>query len=55
MRVLKKGNFFQTLKDGRDCRTTTANKVINWFSTNWPDGLEWPADIPRPSTKEDAA
>jgi len=55
MRMLKKGDFFQRLKNGGDCRTVTANKVVEWFSANWPADLEWPADIPRPSTKEDAA
>lgn len=55
MRILKKGDFFQSLIDGRDCRTATANKIINWFDKNWPDGLQWPRDIQRPSGKEDAA
>lgn len=30
------GKFFLRLGDGYDCRTKTAQKVADWFSTNWP-------------------
>ena len=26
-----------------------AKRVLQWFSDNWPEGLEWPADIARPA------
>ncbi|KAB6715828.1 hypothetical protein [Roseobacter sp. TSBP12] len=56
MRALKKGDFFKNMKDGSDCRTTTAAKVLEFFHTNWPEDLEWPSDIPRPKTsKKEAA
>lgn len=22
---------------------------MKWFSDNWPDGAEWPADVARPA------
>jgi hypothetical protein len=28
---------------------------IAWFSENWPEGAEWPADVPRPALTEGAA
>ena len=49
------GKFFVRLRDGYDCRTKTAQKVANWFSTNWPADLEWPRDIPRPTPATDAS
>ena len=50
------GKFFVRLQGGYDCRTKTARKVAEWFSTNWPQDLAWPESVPRPSTKkEDAA
>lgn len=50
------GKFFGRLKDGYDCRTKTARKVSEWFSANWPEDLEWPRSIPRPTpSKENAA
>jgi hypothetical protein len=56
MRALGKGDFFKNLKEGRDCRTATANKVLQWFSDNWPADLEWPRAIARPAkTKKEAA
>ena len=58
MRALGKGDFFKRLiEQNQDCRTRTAERLMQWFSDNWPDpDLAWPADIPRPNvTKKDAA
>ncbi|RWR26812.1 hypothetical protein D2T29_19740 [Sinirhodobacter populi] len=56
MRALGKGDFFKKLKDGGDCRTATAGRVMAFFDRCWPDDLEWPRDIPRPSkSKKEAA
>lgn len=55
MRALGKGDFFKKLLSGGDCRTTTAARVLAWFSENWPSDLEWPADIPRPSQRKKEA
>jgi hypothetical protein len=55
MRALGKGDFFQKLmKPGADCRTRTAARLFDWFDANWPADLEWPRDIPRPSTSTTA-
>ena len=43
------------LRNGHDITTRRAETLLSWFSTNWPTDLEWPADIPRPQSKEDAA
>ena len=55
MRALGKGDFFKKLKDGGDCRTATASRVMSFFSDNWPADLAWPRDIPRPSKSKEAA
>lgn len=55
MRALGKGDFFKKLKDGGDCRTATASRVMLFFSDNWPADLAWPRDIPRPSKSKEAA
>lgn len=56
MRALGKGDFFKKLKDGGDCRTATAARVLAFFDAHWPDDLEWPLGIRRPSSaKEEAA
>ena len=57
-RASGKGDFFKKMIErGYDCRTRTAERLMQWFSDQWPDSeLDWPADIPRPSpTKKDAA
>lgn len=52
MRALNKGDFFKKLRDGGDCRTSTAANVLGWFAANWPAELAWPTDIPRPAALE---
>lgn len=43
-------------KDGADVTSRRFNRVLQWFSTNWPEDLEWPQSIPRPApSTEDAA
>ena len=58
MRAMGKGDFFKKMIDlGYDCRTRTAERLMQWFSDNWPDQeLEWPRSIPRPKpNKKEAA
>lgn len=55
MRALGKGDFFKKLMAGGDCRTATAARVLSWFDQSWPEDLEWPRDIPRPSKSRRAA
>ena len=49
------GKFFRRLEEGAGCTLKTAERVVEWFSDNWPSDLIWPADIPRPRKKKDAA
>lgn len=42
------GDFYSRLVAGRDVTTRRSRRVIEWFSDHWPEGLDWPADIPRP-------
>jgi hypothetical protein len=46
------GSFFKRLKDGSTCTLKTFRKSIQWFSDHWPEDLEWPEGIPRPSKSE---
>lgn len=53
MRALGKGDFFRNLivKDC-DCRTRTYSRLMSWFSDNWPEDLNWPSGIERPSKSQ---
>jgi hypothetical protein len=42
------GQFFQRLEAGKTCTFKTAHRVMQAFSDQWPQDLEWPSDIPRP-------
>lgn len=35
------------------CTLRKAERVVSWFSDNWPADLEWPRDIPRPTPASD--
>lgn len=54
-RVTSKGDFISRLKRGGDCSTGTYEAVLERFDKIWPADLEWPAGIPRPEQKEEAA
>lgn len=41
--------FFHRLADpSKSFTARTFDEVMQWFSTNWPDGSEWPGVIARP-------
>lgn len=41
--------LFKRLRNGGGCSVRTFNLAMAWFDANWPDDLEWPRSIPRPS------
>ncbi len=54
--VLNRGSTLDRIAEGNsDLTTGTFEKAMVWFSGNWPDGVEWPAEIPRPVAAEEAA
>lgn len=55
MRLFGKGDFFRKLEGGSNPRTDTYEKALAKFSDLWPEDLEWPQSIPRPSTKKESA
>lgn len=43
------GSFFERIADPDNTFTAkTYDRIIEWFSTKWPDDLPWPPDVPRP-------
>lgn len=55
-RVMGGGTFFARMqKPGTGCSLKSYVAFLNWFSANWPAGVDWPADIPRPDVKKDDA
>lgn len=49
------GRLFKRLRENRGCRVDTYNQATAALSEIWPDDLEWPRAIPRPSQKRSAA
>lgn len=42
------GDLYARLCRGHDITTRRAARVVQALSDLWPEGAEWPADIPRP-------
>jgi hypothetical protein len=45
------GRFFLRLRAGKTFTIKKFDEVVRWFSENWPDGAEWPAEIARPAAE----
>lgn len=45
------GKWVEGLEAGASCTLRKAKDVLDWFDANWPEDLEWPTAIPRPSVQ----
>lgn len=46
--------FLARIAEGGRFTVRKYDEVIAWFSDHWPEGAEWPSDVPRPSVSEPA-
>jgi hypothetical protein len=46
--VFNAGAALDRVASGRDLNTGNWERAMRWFSDNWPDGAEWPDEVPRP-------
>ena len=51
-RALNDNTFFARLQQGGGFTIRTYDRLMQWFSDNWPEGAVWPADVPRPSPSQ---
>jgi hypothetical protein len=49
--ALNAGHTYQNLLDGKDITVGRFERAMRWFSENWPEDAEWPADVPRPTAE----
>ena len=49
-RIVGHARFFSRLRKGDGCSVTSFNVVLEWFNENWPEDLEWPKEITRPTS-----
>ena len=48
MLLFNDGKRIKALRLGGDIGSRRLSEAFQWFSDNWPDEAEWPADVPRP-------
>ncbi|MCJ8517800.1 hypothetical protein ABID21_000685 [Pseudorhizobium tarimense] len=49
------GRFFLRLREGKTFTAKKYDEVVGWFSRNWPDDVEWPPEVLRPTHLVEAA
>jgi hypothetical protein len=42
------GRFFSRIRDGKTFTAKKYDEVVGWFWSNWPEAIEWPAEVPVP-------
>jgi hypothetical protein len=47
--VFNRGGRIDSLRAGADLTTRQAERAMQWFSANWPAGVDWPEGVPRPA------
>lgn len=50
--ILKDSRAFDRVANGGSITIRNFERVMQWFSAQWPDDLPWPDDIARPSQTE---
>ena len=47
------GTRLKHLRSGGDMGARRIERAMAWFSSNWPEGANWPADVPRPLAEDE--
>lgn len=47
-RLFFDGKRIGSIRAGGDVGARRLERAVQWLSDNWPDGAEWPEDVPRP-------
>lgn len=48
-RSMNDNTLFARLAAGQGFTVKTYDRVIQWFSDNWPADLDWPSEVQRPA------
>lgn len=48
-RVFRHGGRLKGLRNGRGMLSDNVEDALQWFSDQWPEGAQWPCDVPRPA------
>jgi hypothetical protein len=46
--VFNDGRRLKRVREGADIGARSIERALQWFSDHWPEGAEWPSDVPRP-------
>lgn len=46
--VFNDGKRISRVREGADIGVRSVERAVQWFSDNWPEGVDWPLEVPRP-------
>ena len=52
VRACRNDKLFVRLAAGKTCTVRSLERAALWLAANWPEGLAWPPDVPRPEPAE---
>lgn len=50
--IFNDGKRVKLLRAGGDISSRKLVQTFQWFSDHWPEGAEWPQDVPRPASPQ---
>lgn len=50
--LLSGGRRLADIEAGGDIGVNRFEQAMQWLSDNWPDGAQWPREVPRPSPSD---
>jgi hypothetical protein len=50
--IFGSGDRIDGVAEGKDLNTRSFERAMQWFSSNWPDGLIWPEGVERPQPQQ---
>ena len=53
--VMNSGAVHKNLTEGKDITVGRLEDAMQWFSSNWPADLDWPAHVPRPLSQSSSS
>lgn len=50
-RAVNDSRIFERLAEGHGFNIRTYDRLVEWFSANWPSDVDWPDGIERPAVQ----
>ena len=49
-KIFNDNTFFARMRAGKNFTARSYDRAVWWFVKHWPEALEWPPEVPKPSS-----